>query len=212
MIFTETTRWGNVSDFDGSGYFADCTITLFFEAYGSGFCTSHLIEDWIVKKRHSNFLQWLPFMRYSTFKMFEAFEQKKILHNFSVNIRSMDCNRVVEVWGFRAIFRGNWNEVFLFSSHAFRLIYHCNSNIPFVPELECRLRKFNICWVYPSLSLSGQSKLHKYGVVYWYWWHFVIRNFFIESLTLWRGFLSVGGWVCEDSMWTRFVLTVVNIP
>ena len=161
------------------------------------FVLAYPIEDWIVKKTtYQSLLHSLLFMRYSTFKMYKAFEQKNFLHYFSLNIRSMDCNRVVEVRGFEA----NFSEIFfLFFPHVFRLIYHCNPTFHLYRSRTVDWGNLTFA-EYTPLSLSGQSKLHKYGVVYWYWWHFVIRNFFIESLTLWRGFLSVGGWVSEDSM------------
>ena len=57
----------------------------------------------------------------------------------------------------------------------------------------------------PLYLRQVKANFYKYGVVYWYWWHFVIRIFFIVSLTLWRGFSSVGGWVREDYM--LFVLS-----
>ena len=99
LIFSETTRWKNVR-FRWIGILCGLHNNL-KRMEAVLFVLAYPIENWIVKKTaYQTLLQSLLFARYSTFKMYKAFEQKNCLHYFSLNVRSMDCNRVVEVWGF----------------------------------------------------------------------------------------------------------------
>ena len=178
-------------------------IAQYLEAYGSGsICTrlSYRGLNW-EENGISNSLAVATFHEIQYFKNVKSLRTKKFFTLFFPKYSKYGLQS--SSWG--SGFRGNFSEIFfLFFPHVFRLIYHCNPTFHLYRSRTVDWGNLTFA-EYTPVSLSGQSKLHKYGVVYWYWWHFVIRIVFIESLTLWRGFLSVGGWVCEDSMF--FVLS-----
>ena len=100
-------------DFDGSRYFADCTITWsVWKRFYSYSPILKRIELW--RKRRINlfcsrYFSWDTVLS----KCIKPSNKKNFLHYSSLNIRSMDCNRVVEVRGFEVKFF--WNFFLVFS-------------------------------------------------------------------------------------------------
>ena len=131
-------------DFDGSGYFANCTIT--WSVWKRFYLYSPIlyrIELW--RKRHIN-LSCSRYFSWDTVlsKCIKPSNQKNFLHYFSRNIRSMDCNRVVEDLGF-------WGPIF---RKTFFLVFPKRQNI-YQPSVIDNNSKN---WKVGSMSISRRIR------------------------------------------------------